>query len=161
MRPNLSVKLSGGIGLRQDRVLGLVLIDGDRIARLSPGRPWELKLIDTIDGRRGRPSGVKEATIHRFLTADVDGDGRDEVILCDDRKHLFSAMERFGAELREIVAWQVFEDQAYPYGEERSSVPVAEPRGMAAFDADGDGHQDLGLLSQDRLLLYVGREGKK
>lgn len=161
VRPVLSVKLSGGVALRQDRVLGLFLIDGDRIARLSAGRPWELKLIDTIDGRRGRPSGVKESTIHRFLTADVDGDARDDVILCDDRKHLFSVMERYGAELRDVVSWQVFEDQAYPYGEERSSVPVAEPRGLVAFDADGDGNQDLGLLSQDRLLLYVGREEKK
>lgn len=160
-RTTLSVKLPGGLSLRQDPVLGLFLIDGDRIARLSAGRPWELKLRDTIDGRRGRPSGVKEATIHRFFTADIDGDGRDDVVLCDDRKHNMSVMERNGDELRDVVSWQVLEDQAYPYGEERSSVPVAEPRSIVSFDADGDGNRDLGLLSQDRLLLYVGREEKK
>ena len=160
-RTTLSVKLPGGLSLRQDPVLGLFLIDGDRIARLSAGRPWELKLRDTIDGRHGRPSGVKEATIHRFFTTDIDGDGRDDVVLCDDRKHNMSVMERSGDELRDVVSWQVLEDQAYPYGEERSSVPVAEPRGIVSFDADGDGNRDLGLLSQDRLLLYVGREEKK
>ncbi|MBA4019526.1 MAG: hypothetical protein C0483_20365 [Pirellula sp.] len=160
-RTTLSVKLSGGVALRQDPVLGLFVVDGDRIARLSAGRPWELKLRDTIDGRRGRPSGVKEATIHRFFTTDIDGDGRDDLVLCDDRKHNMSVMERQGDELRDVVSWQVLEDQAYPYGEERSSVPVAEPRSIVSFDADGDGNRDLGLLSQDRLLLYVGREEKK
>lgn len=159
-RTTLNIKLSGGVALRQDRVLGLFLIDGDRIVRLSPGKPWELKLIDTIDGRQGRPSGVKESTIHRFLTADLTGNKLDDLLLCDDRRHQITVLQRRDGELRDIVSWQVFEDQAYPYGEEKSSVPVAEPRSVAAFDADADGNADLALLCQDRLLIYLGREGK-
>jgi hypothetical protein len=31
---------------------------------------------------------------------------------------------------------------------------------VLAFDADGDAHRELALLSQDRLLIYVGREEK-
>ena len=42
--------------------------------------------------------------------------------------------------------------------EERSSVPVGEPRAAIGFNADGDGFADLALLSQDRLVIYVGRE---
>ena len=53
----------------------MVLIDTERVVRLSAGRPWELKLVDMIEGREGRISGMKEAVIHRLLTTDVDGDG--------------------------------------------------------------------------------------
>jgi hypothetical protein len=155
-----SEKLPGGIALRSDPVLGLFLIDGDRLLRLTPGRPWELKLIDTIDGRKGRPSGVKEAVIHRVITTDLTGDGIDEAILSDDRRHQFTALERRDNELRDLVSWQVFEDQAYPYGEERSSVPIGEPRTAIGFNADGDEFYDMALLSQDRLLIYLGREDK-
>jgi len=159
-RTTQSEKLPGGVALRNDPVLGLFLIDGDRLLRLTPGKPWELKLVDTIDGRKGRPSGVKEATIHRVITTDLTGDGIDEAILCDDRRHQFTALERRDGELRDLVSWQVFEDQAYPYGEERSSVPVSEPRTAIGFDADGDEFRDMALLSQDRLVIYVGREDK-
>lgn len=157
-RTTFSEKLPGGLALRNDPVLGLFLVDGDRLLRLTPGRPWELKLIDTIDGRKGRPSGVKEATIHRFISTDLTGDGIDEAILCDDRRHQFTALERRDGELRDLVSWQVFEDQAYPYGEERSAVPVGEPRTAIGFNADGDEFRDLALLSQDRLVIYLGRE---
>ncbi|MCE9604846.1 MAG: hypothetical protein K8U03_08090 [Planctomycetia bacterium] len=159
-RTTRSEKLPGGIALRNDPVLGLFLVDGDRLLRLTAGRPWELKLIDTIDGRKGRPSGVKEAVIHRFIATDLTGDGVDEAILCDDRRHQFTALERRDGELRDLVSWQVFEDQAYPYGEERSSVPVGEPRTAIGFNADGDKFTDMALLSQDRLVIYLGREDK-
>src|SRR5262249_15504228 len=64
------LRLPHGSELRSDPVLGLVLVDQDRIVRLSRGKPAELKLVDSIDGRVGRPSGVKESTIHRFFVTD-------------------------------------------------------------------------------------------
>lgn len=155
-----SLRINGASALRHDRLLGLFLVDAERILRLSAGRPWELKLVDSLDGRQGRPSGVKEAVIHRFLTTDLDGDGGDDALLCDDRRHTLAALERKDGELRPLVSWQVFEDQLYPYGggAEGADVPVSEPRVVLAFDADGDAYRDLALLSQDRLLLYLGRE---
>ena len=155
-----TLRIHGTLGLREDRLLGLFLVDAERIVRLSAGRPWELKLVDTIDGRQGRPSGVKEAVIHRFLTTDLDGDGVDDALLCDDRRHTLAALERKRGELRPLVAWQVFEDQLYPYGggAEGSEAPISEPRAVVAFNADGDPQRDLALLSQDRLLVYLGRE---
>lgn len=160
MRVAADVKIPGGSALRNDPVLGLFLVDADHLTRLSSGRPRELKLIDTIDGRVGRPSGVKEATIHRLFAADVDGDGRDEVVLCDDRRHQLTVLHRQGRELKPLASWQVFEDKKYPYGSDPSEVPIHEPRTILGLDADGDPHRDLALLSQDRLLLYIGREVK-
>jgi hypothetical protein len=155
-----SVKIPPSLALRRDRLAGLLLVDSDRVVRLAEGRPWELKLLDTIDGRQGRPSGVKEITVHRLLATDVDGDGADDLTLCDDRRHQLSVMERRAGELRPMVAWQVFEDQAYPYGAESAEAPVSEPRAVLGFNADGDSHRDLALLSQNRLLIYLGRETK-
>ena len=143
--------------LASDPVLGLMLIDQDRVVRLSRGRPSELKLIDSIDGRVGRPSGVKEATIHRFMVADVTGEGDEDVVLCDDLKHQLTVLVPGPKELKPIISWQVFEDQAYPYGGEHESQ-VTEPRAVVGFDADGDGRADLALLCQDRLLIYLAKD---
>jgi hypothetical protein len=152
-----SIKPPHGIALRADPVLGLMLIDQDRVIRLSRGRPWELKLVDSIDSRVGRPSGVREATIHRFLVTDVNGDGQDDVVLCDDRRHQLTVLDRTKDGLKPLISWQVFEDQKYPYGEESETL-VTEPRVVLGFNADGDSGRDLAMLSHDRLLIYVLRE---
>lgn len=154
------VKVSGATGVRRDPVLGVMLFDSDRVVRLSAGKPWELKLVDTMDGRIGRPSGVREATIHRLAAADADGDGRDEVLFCDDRRHQLTALARREDRWESLASWQVFEDGKYPYGDGGDGVATSEPRTILSFDADGDDRRDLALLSQDRLVIYIGREGK-
>ncbi|HEX4148654.1 MAG TPA: hypothetical protein VHY20_06690, partial [Pirellulales bacterium] len=151
------LRLPHGTALTLDPVLGLMLGDQDRVVRLSRGQPVELKLIDSIDGRVGRASGVKEATIHRFLVADVTGDGNQDVLLCDDKRHQLTVLTRTEKELKPLISWQVFEDQAYPYGGEHESQ-VTEPRAVVGFDADGDGRPDLALLCQDRLLIYLSKD---
>lgn len=155
-----SIKPPQGSALWLDPVLGLLLLDQERIVHLSPGRLWELKLIESIDSRVGRPSGVREATIHRCLTADVSGDGQDEVVLCDDRRHQLTVLQWTEKGLTPLISWQVFEDQAYPYGGETGDALVPEPRLVTGFDADGDGRQDLALICHDRLLVYLAREEK-
>jgi hypothetical protein len=54
----------------------------------------------------------------------------------------------------------VFEDRKYPYDGGESRDMVAEPRRLAALDADGDGVRDLAMVSQDRLVVYLGRDGE-
>ncbi|HEX3870914.1 MAG TPA: VCBS repeat-containing protein [Pirellulales bacterium] len=157
LRVSESIKPPHGTAIVNDPILGLVLVDTDRIVRLSKGSPFELKLIDSVDSRIGRPSGVKEATIHRFFTTDVDGDGQDEVILADDRRHQLTVLERTDKGLKSMLSWQVFEDVTYPYGGQGDAL-VTEPRAVMGLDADGDGKRDLALLSQDRLLLYMGED---
>ena len=158
MRAVESVKPPAGATLRSDAVLGLVLVDQERIVRLSQGQPWELKLMESIDGRIGRRSGVSESTIHRLLVTDIDGDGSQDVTLCDDRKHQLTAMLRAAEGLQRSVTWQVFEDRKYPYdgGDAKDLTP--EPRRIAGLNLDGDAARDLVMVSQDRLIMYLGHE---
>ena len=158
MRVVESVKPPAGVALRGDPVLGVVLVDQERIVRLSEGGPWELELLESIDGRVGRRSGMTESTIHRILVTDLDGDGADDVVLCDDRRHELTALLRTGTGLERSVSWRVFDDRKYPYDGGESKDLVAEPRLVAALDADGDGRRDLVLVSHDRLLVYLGRD---
>jgi hypothetical protein len=153
-------KIPAAAGLHRDPILGLFLTDSEHLTRLGAGKPWTLQLVDTLDGRIGRPSGVKEATVHRVLATDVDGDGRDEIVLCDDRRHQLTVLRPGDTKAESLASWQVFEDKKYPYGDDSGEAQVAEPRAVLAFDADGDAHRELALLSQDRLLIYVGREEK-
>jgi hypothetical protein len=155
MRVAASVKPPAGTGLRWDPVLGLMLVDQDRVVRLVAGRPWELKLLESIDGRIGRRSGVSESTIHRILATDLDGDHCDDIALCDDRKHQLTALLRRPEGLQRSVTWKVFEDRKYPYDGGESKDMVPEPRRIAGLDADGDGDRDLAMISQDRLVVYL------
>ena len=161
MRVVESVKPPAGGTLRGDPVLGLVLVDQERIVRLAAGQPWELKLQESIDGRIGRRSGVSESTIHRVLVTDIDGDGTDDVVLCDDRKHQLTALLRATEGLQRSVTWTVFEDRKYPYDGGESKDLVAEPRRIAALDADGDRKRDLVMVSQDRLVVYLGKDDEQ
>jgi hypothetical protein len=164
MRTVETIKPPTGTALEGDPVLGVVLVDQERIVRLSRGEPWELQLVESVDGRVGRRSGVRESTIHRVLTTDVDGDGGADVLLCDDRRHQLTAMlrrpvgEGKPAALERSVTWRVFDDRKYPYDGGDSSEMVSEPRRAVGLDADGDGVRDLVLVSQDRLLIYVGHD---
>jgi hypothetical protein len=158
MRVVESVKPPAGTGLRWDPALGMVLVDQERIVRLSRGRPWELKLLESIDGRIGRRSGVSESTIHRILVTDLDGDATDDVALCDDRKHQLTALLRRADGLERSVSWKVFEDRKYPYDGGESKDMVPEPRRIAGLDADGDGDRDLAMVSQDRLVVYLAND---
>lgn len=159
LRETESIRISGGAGIVLDPVIGLVLLDQDRMVRLSQGRPWELKLVDSLDSRVGKPSGVKEATIHRIMTADLTGDHVDEVILCDDHRHQLTMLERTDDKLNSALSWPVFEDQTYPYGGVQGSL-VTEPRAIVGLNADGDVHRDAALLCHDRLLIYMARESE-
>ena len=158
MRGVESVKPPAGTALRWDPVLGMMLVDQERVVRLSRGVPWQLKLVESIDGRIGRRSGVSESTIHRVLVTDLDGDGNEDAALCDDRTHQLTAMLRRGAALERSVTWKVFEDRKYPYDGGESKDLVAEPRRIAGLDADGDGTPDLAMVSQDRLVIYLGKD---
>jgi hypothetical protein len=135
----------------------LLLVDHDRVTQLSAGRPHELKLIETIDERVGLPGGILKTKFHRLGATDIDGDGRDELLLYDDLEHRVTVLADHEGSLRPKIVWPVFDDKIYPYGDDYESL-VQEPRAVLALDIDGDKHQDLALLSHDRLVLYLARE---
>ena len=152
-----SIKVSAGLALRDDPVLGVLLVDHDRVTQLSEGRPHELKLVEAIDKRVAESSGIKETKFHRLGATDLDGDGHDELLLFDDSEHRITALADKEGALKPKLAWPVFDDKVYPYGDDYESL-VHEPRAALALDVDGDHHQDLALLCHDRLLIYLARE---
>jgi hypothetical protein len=156
MRVADSHEIDGGVALVDDPVLGLLLIDRNYIVRITDGQRGELAMIDSIDSRVGRPSGVKEATIHRMFTTDVTGDGRDEVVISDDRRHQLTVLQPTPDGLEPLISWPVYEDKTYPYGYGGEQELVREPRQVVGLDFENDGHQDLVMLCHDRLLIYLG-----
>jgi hypothetical protein len=152
-----SIKVSEGLALRNDPVLGVLLVDHDRVTQLSEGRPHELKLVEAVDERIGESGGIRETKFHRLGATDLDGDGHDELLLYDDLDHRITALADREGSLKPKIVWPVFDDKVYPYGEDYESQ-VHEPRTALALDIDGDHRQDLALLCHDRLLIYLARE---
>jgi hypothetical protein len=166
LRQGEMVRIEGGRGLLMTPGLGLILQTGDGVMKLSEGRPPQLEVAQSLDARDGRPAGNRDATVHRIMSLDIDGDGRDDALLTDDQRHQLTAL-RSGKDgssnspghLSPLISWPVFEDSSYPYGG-TADQQVREPRAMVALDLDGDGGQDLALLSHDRLLFYLAHAPK-
>ena len=156
MRLKASTRVESGRALRDEPGLGLLLLGRDGLTQLTPGRSLELQVVQSLDGEDIEADGASDAQIHRVLAADLNGDGAIDPILSDDESHRFTALTRRPGsdELEVMLAWPVFEDRTYPYGG-ASDGRVAEPRAAVGLDLDGDGQQDLALLSHDRLLLYL------
>jgi hypothetical protein len=166
LRVTASESLTAGLALRYDAVLGLIAISGDQIVRLSRGRPWTMKLLESIDARANAPSGFTESRVHRIEALDCDRDGVDELALCDDVRHqltlLSSTTDKGEEHFTTLASWSVFEDSTYPYGSGLKpktpggeDVSVSEPRQVLAADLDGDRKAELVLMSHDRLLIYL------
>jgi hypothetical protein len=157
MRTTERFKIAAGTSLAQDPALGLFLVHPDRVLLLQSGTSRELALSGVIDERIGRSGGVRETRFHRIGALDVDGDRCDELLLFDDMEHRLCVLACAGEELVPQIAWPVFDDKVYPYGEEAASL-VQEPRAVCGLQFDGDDARDLAMLCHDRLLIYLGRE---
>ncbi|MEM6458004.1 MAG: hypothetical protein AAF710_01280 [Planctomycetota bacterium] len=162
-------RVPSGRGLSYDERVGLLLRTDTGLTRLDAGRPDELEVAQNLDPDDGQPAGSGEASVNRLAATDLDGDGRVDALLFDDVRHQITAVG-FGdtasptdtdADLRPMLSWPVFEDRAYPYGGGGENEAVREPRRVVALDLDGDGGQDLALLSHDRLLIYLAREPQR
>ncbi len=161
LRVTESHRVHDGRALTLDPALGLLLSTGQGVVRLSEGQRQQLDVVQSIDARAGRPGSARDATVHRVAALDLTGDGQHEALLLDDKTHEVTALVG-GANGEDaytpIVSWQVYENQAYPYGGNGSNETEQQPRAIAALDLDGDGVRDLAMLSQDRLVIYLGRE---
>ena len=156
-RVTQSIKLAGGVRLVRDPLLGLMLVDHHRLVRLDEGQGTKLKLVNSIDQRIGRPSGVKHATIHRIRSANILGEQHDDIVLFDDRRHQLTVLADEDGKFKPQISWPIFEDKKYPYGSDEAPL-LPEPRAALGLDLDGDQHQDLAMICHDRLILYLARE---
>ena len=123
----------------------LVVFDGRSLYRLGPAQ-WEPKplAIDSMSTiYRGQPTDVASVDVAR----DVNGDGRGDIVLPD-----FDGL------------WVVLQDRTAGFAEP-VKIPVAPTMDASlsvsytvppvyAFDYDGDGRGDLGVLDGDRLRVF-------
>ena len=123
----------------------LVLFDGRRLFRLGPNQweptPLAIDALPTI--YRGEPSGVASVDVAR----DVNGDGRDDIVL-PDFDGLWIVLRDDTGGFAEPVKIPVA-----PTMDTSLSVSYAVPP-VYAFDYDGDGQGDLGVLDGGRLKVF-------
>ena len=149
--------MPGGVDLRFDPVLGLLFDRQQHIMRPSASAPWtstSKKVVNRLpacagNGRCRYSSHAKNGPLPAI--------GIDELIAFDNGQHritVYSPLHDFA----ELISWQVFSDDQYPYGYRDEELEKAEPRLIAAGDFEGDGRYDLMLISQDRWLIYLGQD---
>ena len=160
MRVSASWAAPGGIALRQDPVLGLILLSNDTLTVLKPGSRGELTLIQSLDNPMERALAASESEVSRVMTTDVTGDGREDVLILDDQRHEVMVLRDKDGLLAPLASWRIFDDHSYPYGGGGMTLDgagSAEPRDIDGLDIDGDGVQDLAMLCHDRLLIYTSQ----
>ena len=85
--------------------------------------------------------------------ADLDGDGKDEVLLFDSKKAMFEIHRRQDdGTLRPICRQRLFEKTIGQRGETDS---YELPQELAVGDMDGNGKADLIFILQDRIAIYL------
>ncbi len=159
MRMKKIYEIDSVAALKHDPVLGKLLIEGRSISAVAPGKPVELTLQDSLDAVPERRTNLDQVSVNRFFATDVTGDGNEDVLLVDDQKNYLTLVELNDKEMAKGMSWQVFETSSYPYGGGYASYGPqgpSDPREVVALDFDGDKKQDLLLLSQNRLLFYLG-----
>jgi hypothetical protein len=141
-----------------DPVLGKLLLGSRSIAAVSQGKPVELTLEQSMEVVPERRTNLDMVSVSRFFVTDVDGDGNEDVLLVDDQKNYLTLVDMTGKEMKKGISWQVFETSSYPYGGGYGygGQQASDPRQVIALDMDGDKKQDLVMLTQNRLLFYLG-----
>jgi hypothetical protein len=87
----------------------------------------------------------------------ADGATGDAFIVTDDQRHRLNLFKRGAEQTEPLASWQVFEDNAYPYGMPQRENEQREPRVIMSVLFDNDQTPDLLLLCHDRLLLYLSQ----
>ena len=134
----------------------LVVSDQGRVVLLQRGSSHELQVQNVIDARKGR--NIDDEGVHRIGAVDIDQDGTDELLLFDDIRHEIHLYQRADTSWSRRLSWQVFTDEAYPYGYRADEALRGEPRAWAVLDMDGDGSGELMLLCHDRLIAYISSD---
>ncbi len=136
-------------------------VDGDGHQDLIGWHQGAIKVLLKRPPRRILTSRINlNAALNRFeywdmRTADLDADGRDEVLLFDKRKAAMEILRRDpGDKLR-----TVFRHQLYTSGitsrHKRGKAAPEQPRDVGVGDLDANRRPDLVFVLHDRLAIYL------
>ena len=158
LRSDQRYDMPGGFSLRIDPVLGLFVEEPAWICRLDRGHSWALQLAEHVDTEASKAAGVNKQYFHRLHTVEVAGAEQGAFIISDDAQHRLALYKRAADQTKALASWQVFDDGAYPYGEQQRKNVRSEPRHIYAARFDQDQEPDLFLLCHDRLIMYLSEE---
>lgn len=125
----------------------LLVAGSDRFAVVLTGRGGpRLRTLASYTPER------RDAHFSDLTAADLNGDGRPDILLTDTGKHfveLLAVPPGPPLALKPALAFPVFEAKTF-----RARDHFVEPREAATGDFDGDGRADFALVVHDRVLLY-------
>jgi hypothetical protein len=119
-----------------------VVVLGDRgVLRVPLARSYALTAV-----RRHEPPTPKTRYFDG-MAADLDGDGKRELVLLDSEQHGVHVLVADGETLSRALSFPVFQSKS---AQDRRQ----EPHALLSADLSGDGREDLVLLCHDRVLIY-------
>ena len=96
---------------------------------------------------------LEHFTYWNIYPADLDGDGKDEVLLFDSKKGMFEIhRQQEDGVLRPIFRQRLFEKTIH---QRRETDSYELPQELAVGDMDGNGKADLIFILQDRVAIYL------
>lgn len=111
---------------------------------LSEGGP-DLVEIATIE------TDQKETAYAQVAIADLNGDGRNDLLLREVRQHQLEILYRTSDDKwQRGMRFKVFEGRVL----DRPEVTAPEPREVVAADVTGDGLTDIAIVCHDRVIVY-------
>jgi hypothetical protein len=134
-------------------------VDGNGRPDILLLSPTDIQILYSRDQRSVvRAKNVFDARLDYFTywnlrPADLDGDGKDEVLLFDSKKAMFEVYRpQADGSLEPICRQRLFEKTIRQRGETDS---FELPQELAVGDVDGNGKPDLVFILQDRLAIYL------
>jgi len=142
--PGLSPKGVATADLGGDGRADVLLVGEDQVGLLRAGAP-EGGLVVRTDYE----IPVEDAYLHDLALGDVNGDGRDDVVMIETNEHLVAIAALVGDELVHALRFPVFEEHLF-----EARRGGREPREVHVGDVTGDGLGDIAVLVHDRVIVY-------